>query len=92
MRTTRRRADKAARADSRARHVWCKKCGESFEMDSALADRLLAANSPNSPRCPECELRAKRQAARAIRAYHLFLRQHNEIRCRDEVLRFSSTR
>ena len=74
------------------RHVRCKRCGHRFEMDSALADRLLAANSPNSPRCPECELRAKRQAARAIRAYHLFLRQHNEIRRRDEVLRFSSTR
>ena len=74
------------------RHVRCKGCGESFEMDSALADRLLAANSPNCPRCPDCELRAKRQAARAVRAYHLFLRQCDEFRRRDEVLRFSSTR
>ena len=78
--------------NSRMRHVRCKKCGTSFEMDSALADRLLAANSPNCPRCPECELRAKRQAARVIRAYHLFLRQCDELRRRDEVLRFSSTR
>jgi hypothetical protein len=74
------------------RHVRCKRCGVPFEMDSTLADRLLAANSPNCPRCPECELRAKRQGARAIRAYHLFLRQCDELRRRDEVLRFSSTR
>ena len=49
------------------RHVRCKKCSVPFKMDAALADRLLAANSPNCPRCPECELRSKRQAARAIR-------------------------
>ena len=76
----------------RPRHVRCKACGVPFEMDGALADRLLAANSPNCPRCPDCELSAKRQAARAIRAYGLFLRQCDALRRRDEVLRFSRTR
>ena len=76
----------------RPRQVKCKRCGAPFEMDSDLADRLLAANSPNCPRCPDCELGAKRQTARAIRAHHLFLRQCDEVRRRNEFLRFSSMR
>jgi hypothetical protein len=78
--------------NDRTRQVRCKKCGVPFEMNSALADRLLAANSPNCPRCPECELNARRQAARTVRAYHLFLRRCDEVHRRQELLRFSSTR
>ena len=76
----------------RTRQVKCKKCGTPFEMDSALADRLLAADSPNCPRCPECELAAKRQTARTIRAYRLFVRRRAQVRDRNELLRFSGTR
>ncbi|MFO7897883.1 MAG: hypothetical protein R6V58_02360 [Planctomycetota bacterium] len=74
------------------RTVRCRRCGKRFTMRAELARRLVAVRSTNCPRCRRCQLKAKRETARAIRAYHLFLQRREEVRRRDSLLRFSRLR
>ncbi|MFO7898755.1 MAG: hypothetical protein R6V58_06805, partial [Planctomycetota bacterium] len=66
--------------------------GKRFTIRAELARRLVAVRSTNCPRCRRCQLKAKREAARAIRAHHLFLQRREEVRAADDLLRFSRRR